>query len=149
VDVVIGFRMFPIILGTKMEECAACGHVCQHILVRQTWWGCLFWLPVLLLGFKHSMICGNCGAETGIPFPQMVPGVWSRNLPLARQRPNFESLPPDELGFKPTPAQYFDPVTPNPKRSLGALYFMLWPVLCAALICILVVRVLLFPPQPR
>jgi hypothetical protein len=146
--VLIGWRRFAIILGSKIDECAGCGAVGDHVLVRITWWGSLFWVPVLLLRFKHAMICAQCGAETGIPWLTMVRGAHNRSLPLDRARPRFEAMPPDASGFKPTPAQYFDPVTPNPKRSLGAWYFMIWPVLCAILICAVVgASILNRPPK--
>jgi hypothetical protein len=143
-----GWRRFAIILGTKIDECASCGVIGDHILIRNTWWLHIFWAPIILLRFKHSMICGSCGAETGIPFLQMLRGVRNRSLPLNRQRPKFEAMPPDASGFKPTAAQYFDPVTPNPKRSLGAWYFLIWPVLCALVICAVVASaVLIRPPK--
>lgn len=141
-----GWRRFAIILGTKMDECASCGVVGEHALVRITWWLHVFWVPIILLRFKHAMVCESCGAQTGIPVLQMLRGVRNRSLPLGRPRPKFEAMPPDAAGFKPTEAQFFDPVTPNPKRTPGAWYFLVWPVLCAAAITALVASALLIKP---
>ena len=79
--VIFGWRRFSIILGIKKDECAACGAIGTFALVRTTWWFTLFFVPVVMLRFKHSMICQNCGAGVGIPFLQMWRGLREGRLP--------------------------------------------------------------------
>jgi hypothetical protein len=132
-------------LGSKLDQCQTCGLVGNHLLVRKTYWGHLFWVPVVLLGFKHGMACANCGAWTGIPMLQMRNGMRNQSLPLARVRPDLERMRTqifDETYRRPTEAELFDRVGVNPRRGAFDLYFKLWPVLVVGLVVLAVIAVL-------
>ncbi len=146
--VLVGYRKWAILLGSKMEECLKCGAVGLQALVRITWWGTLFFVPIILFRFQHAMVCQACGEVTGIPVLQMLRGIRTGRLPLARTRPQFEAAPPDASGFKPLAADYFDPVRREPKRSIGGWYFLAWPFLVGLLVVALVgARLTYSPPK--
>jgi hypothetical protein len=144
---IVGWHRFASILGFKTDECTNCGFIGPHALVRKTWWFELFFIPVLLFRFQHGMACTQCGAWTGIPFLELRRGLKSGKLPLARQRPKFEQLPPDEWGVRPDPAT-LDVVTRNPSPGLMNLYTRVWPFLAGVLIAA-VILIGLLNPTPK
>jgi hypothetical protein len=140
--VIFGWLKRVTFLGSKLDQCQNCGVVGDHYLVRNTYWGHVFWVPLLLIGFRHGMACGNCGAWTGISMFAMRKGMRDRVLPLARVRPALGEMQQailDETYRRPTEAELFDRVGVNPKRGLFDLYFKLWPLLVLALVVAIVV----------
>jgi hypothetical protein len=141
---IVGWQRFVSILGFKTDECSNCGVIGRHALVRKTWWFDIFFIPIVLLRFQHGMVCTQCGAWTGIPFLELRRGLKSGKLPLARPRPKFEQLPPDEWGARPDPAT-LDVVTPNPSPGLMNWYVRVWPFLAVGLVALVIVYGMLNP----
>lgn len=135
--VIFGWMRRFTILGIKVEECAQCGQVCEHVVGRKTNWGHVFWIPVLFLGFEHGMACTTCQAWTGIPWREVRGAMKSGVLRLDRPRPNAPALlaAAAEAGEPPLhPAVVFDRLLVNPRRGPWDLYLKAWPVLVAALL---------------
>lgn len=126
------------VLGIKLDECANCGNVCEHVVGRKTNWGHVFWIPVLFLGFSHGLICSTCGAWNPLSWQSVRAAMKSGVLPLDRPRPNAPALlaaaaaQEDEPALQP--AAVFDRLLVNPKRGPWDLYLKAWPVLVAALL---------------
>ena len=125
-----GYERHATVLGTKLEQCTACGVTGQHQLVRKSWWATLFWIPLVFLRFMHGMICQNCGAWTGIPWLTMRRGLRAGRLPLSgRNRTGVLELrdaAADETGRRPSEADLFDTVTRNPKPGGADFGLKVW-----------------------
>jgi len=136
--VIFGWLRRFTILAIKLDECATCGQVCEHVVGRKTNWGHAFWMPVLLLGFSHGMICSTCGAWTPLSWQAVRAGMSSGVLPLSRSRTNAAALlaaAAAQEGAPPLqPAVAFDRLLVNPKRGPWDLYLKAWPVLVAGLL---------------
>jgi hypothetical protein len=136
--VIFGWLRRFTVLGMKLDECAACGQVCQHVVGRKTNWGHVFWIPVLFLGFSHGMICSVCGTWGPLPWRSVREAMKSGVLHLDRARPHAPALlaaaVADEGKPAPTVAAVFDRLLVNPKRGPWDLYLKAWPVLAAALL---------------
>ena len=128
------------VLGIKLDECATCGAVCQHVVGRKTTWGHVFWIPVLFLGFSHHLICSKCGASTQLKWQSVRSGMKTGSLPPDRPRPNAPALlaaaAAQEGTPPPNPATVFDRLHVNPKRGFWDLYLKAWPVLVAGLLVV-------------
>ena len=150
--VIWGWTVQPTILGSKLDHCATCGQTGQHLLVRKTTWGTLFWIPFLLVRFQHGMACGNCGAWTGIGFRTMRRAMKGGELALpGRSRPNTLDLRDkiwDETGRRPSEKELYDTVEVNPRRGPWDMALKVWPVLVALLVVAVVVAAML-PPAPK
>ena len=81
------------VLGVKVDECEKCGQVGQHVVGRMTYWGHLFWIPVVLLGFNHGMACPNCHAWTGIRWRRVRSAMKTGSLPLDRLHDRRVAVP--------------------------------------------------------
>lgn len=138
--IIFGWLRRFTVLGVKLDECANCGHLCEHVVGRKTNWGHVFWIPMLFLGFSHGMICSTCGAWTSLSWQSVRAGMKSGILPIARPRPNAPALlaaAAAENGEPaPQPAAFFDRLLVNPKRGPWDLYLKAWPVLAAALLVV-------------
>ena len=136
--IIFGWLRRFTILGVKIDECASCGQVCQHVVGRKTNWGHVFWIPVLFLGFSHGMLCSSCGTWTPLPWQVVRAAMKSGVLHLERARPSGPALiaaAAAESGEPPIhPSAVFDRLLVNPKRGPWDLYLKAWPVLVAALL---------------
>lgn len=142
--VIFGWMNPVTVLGWKNDECG-CGVIGTHEVVRKTYWLHVFWIPVLLLGFRHGMICEACGTWTGLSFLQVRSAMKSGQLPLDRARPSFATLRPelaDEFGRIPSVAQYFDPLTVYRKRGAFDLYLKVWIGLALVVLVLFVYAIL-------
>ena len=136
--VIFGWLRRFTILGIKLDECASCGRVREHVVGRKTNWGHVFWIPVLFLGFSHGMICSTCRAWTPLSWQSVRAAMKSGVLPLSRSRPNAPALlaaaAAQEGAPPPQPAADFDRLVVNPKRGPWDFYLKAWPVLVAVLL---------------
>jgi len=134
--VIFGWLRRITTLGEKREECR-CGSIGPHVVARKTYWGHVFWVPVLLFWFRHGMMCTNCGEWTGLSYREVRQALKTGALPLARSRPQFAAVRPqlaDDFGRLPTEPGFFDALTVNPKRGAFDLYLKVWLVAAAALV---------------
>ena len=133
--VIFGWLRRFTILGIKLDECASCGQVCEHVVGRKTNWGHVFWIPVLFLGFSHGMICSTCGVWTPLGWQSVRAAMKLGVLPLDRPRPNAPAMlaaaAAQEGEPPPHPAAVFDRLIVNQKRGPWDLYLKAWPVLLA------------------
>ncbi|MEP7158375.1 MAG: hypothetical protein ABI797_03035 [Chloroflexota bacterium] len=130
-------------LGSKVDQCTHCRQVGSHYLVRKTYWVHIFWVPAVLVGFRHGMVCWECGTWTGIPFLTMRWAMRTGTLPLTRARPDADALRQqifDDTYRKPSEAELFDGVAVNPKRGAFDLYFKVWPLLVLGVVVLLLVN---------
>jgi hypothetical protein len=136
--VIFGWMRRFTILGVKLDECANCHNVCEHIVGRKTNWGHVFWMPVLFLGFSHGMACSTCTTWTPLSWQSVRAAMKSGVLPLDRPRPTGPALlaaaATEEGRPQLQPAAVFDRMLVNPKRGPWDLYLKAWPVLVAALL---------------
>ncbi len=125
-------------LGVKLDECANCGQVCEHVVGRKTNWGHVFWIPVLFLGFSHGLICTTCGSWSPLSWQGVREAMKTGVLHLDRPRPNAPGMlaaAAAESGQPPLqPAAAFDRLVVNPKRGAWDMYLKAWPVLVALLL---------------
>jgi hypothetical protein len=138
--VIFGWWRRFTVLGAKLDGCQTCGHVGRHVVGRTTYWGHVFWVPVLFLGFRHGMVCAACGAWSSLPWRRVRAAMKVGTLPLDRPRPNApaalaaaaaeEDRPPSH------PAGVFDPLVVNPKRGAWDLYLKVWPALAALVLVV-------------
>ena len=133
-------------LAIKWEECLRCGAIGVHAIVRQTTWGHIFWIPLLLLWVSHSMICPNCGLTTGLGWRQVRTALKAGRLVLDRPRPHFAAARPqymDAFGRMPDPHTSFDPITVNPSRSAWDVMIIIWLVGAALLLSLIPLAILI------
>jgi hypothetical protein len=119
------------VLGMKLDECATCGNLAEHVVGRKTAWGHIFWLPVLFLGFSHGMICSACGTWTGLSFGDVRAGMKTGKLSRNASRATSTLLPASERAASTPP---LDTLVVNPKRGFWDFYLKAWPVLVAGLL---------------
>jgi hypothetical protein len=139
-------------LAMKNDECANCGAIGVHHIVRKSYWIHVFWVPVLLVWVRHGMICAGCGEWTGLSFMTVRNAMKTGGLPLERARPNFAAnrhQMADELGRLPNAAQVFDKLTINPRRGGFDLYLKVWLVAAALVLLLLIVVIIVYPPGRR
>jgi hypothetical protein len=125
------------VLGIKLDDCANCGNVCQHVVGRKTAWGHLFWIPLLFLGFSHGMVCSICKTWTPLPWQTVRKAMKSGVLHLDRPRPHAPVYLAAAAGEGNPPANStatFDRLIVNPKRGVWDLYLKAWPVAVALLL---------------
>jgi hypothetical protein len=144
------------LLGVKVDDCANCGNVGQHLVGRRTTWGAIFWIPFLFLGFRHGMICGTCGTWTKLRWADVRQARRTGRLHLERSRPHAETVlvaAGAESGAPPLSPAVFDEFAPNPKPGGWDLYVRAYPV---AIVGIVLAAVLLAatkgptpPPAPN
>ncbi len=128
--VLIGLLRRRVLLGAKLDDCPSCGQIGQHLILRQTRWLSLFWIPVLLLWVSHVLVCSGCGATSKLSWRQAWQASRTRRLPLDRPRSHFAAMRlEDPYSIPADPATLFDPVQPQPGRSWFNLYTKAWPVL--------------------
>lgn len=138
---IIGWLRRRVPFATKLEDCGSCSRIAPHVMVRQTTWFTFFWVPVVLLWFRHGLICGNCGAFTGVSWRRFRHALRSGSLHLDRQRPRYAALRlEDPYTYPSDPARYFDPIQRRQGRSLFDLYTRAWPILAALLVVLVVVN---------
>lgn len=87
--VIIGWAMRGVILAAKLDECGRCQFVGPHLVVRKTYWGTFFWLPVLLVGVRHGLLCSECGDWTSLSFLAVRRAWRSGRLTILRPRPTL------------------------------------------------------------
>jgi hypothetical protein len=127
--VIFGSLVGLTILGHKRDECAKCGAIGTHVVVRRTYWFHVFWAPVLLVWVRHGMICDACGEWTGLSWRQVRRAMKTGVMQLERARPVFtatRSSLADDFGRLPNVVQHFDPFVVNPKRGFWDIYLKLW-----------------------
>jgi hypothetical protein len=142
-----GFTRRFTVLGIKIDECAACGQVCQHVVGRKTRWFTLFFVPLVFLGWSHGMASSACGAWSGIPFRTMRAAMRSGVLLLDRPRPNTPGALAAAAGPDQPPlhqGHVVDSLHVNPKRGPWDLYVKVWP----ALVALGIVGVVVSPKAP-
>jgi hypothetical protein len=144
--VIFGLETGLTILGHKREECAKCGAIGTHAVVRKSYWIHLFWAPLLLVWVRHGMIYEACGEWTGLSWRQVRRAMKTGVLPLERARPAFAAARPtlaDDFGRLPNVAQYFDPFEVNPKRGFWDTYLKLWLGVVIVIIAFFAVAIIL------
>jgi hypothetical protein len=142
--VIWGWYRPAIVLGAKHDECAGCGFVGSHVIVRRVLWAHVFWIPIVPLWLDHGLVCSQCGTLTALRLASVRAALRAGLMPLDRPRPLFAAAQAgqeDAWGRVPDPAQVFDPVAGNPKRGMWDLYLKAWVVLAAVVVGLIVLRV--------
>jgi hypothetical protein len=137
---IVGWLRRTLPLGQKVDECATCGRIGPHVIVRRTMWFTLFFIPVLLVWVQHRLLCGTCGAESRLSPRQAWGAIRHGRLPLSRPRPNYTVLQLDEANGPTDPAALFDPVVPYRERTLMDHYTAAWPVITVLVLAFCLIR---------
>jgi hypothetical protein len=144
-----GWFRSPIVLGVKADLCEKCSAVTPHAILRVTHWAHVFWVPVLLIGLRHRLVCGQCGTERGLGWRQVRSALKTGRLPMP-PRPGFKEWGQkafDETGRFPQEVE-LEPVEVNPKRGPWDLWLKAWPVLAVAVIAFAILSSSTFRPNP-
>ncbi|MFN8629066.1 MAG: hypothetical protein U0838_01715 [Chloroflexota bacterium] len=122
------------ITGVKLDECAACGRVTAHRLVRQYRWLEVGPVAVLPLGLRHGLECGDCWTFTPVAWRTFRAGLKAKTMPLPdRARPHVDQA---RAAGQPTPD--LDRVVPSGGVDGGTFYLGAWAVVIAVAIGLLI-----------